>query len=262
MDAADRLWLSNSTGAGNGEINGRPARLAVLVSGGLDSAVLVAEAAAACQAVYPLYVRCGLRWEAEELAHLEQFLAAVATPALKPLQVLDVPTRDVYGDHWSLGGAEVPDALSPDEAVFLPGRNILLLSKAMILAHRLSIPAIALGSLSGNPFSDATPDFLDAFQRLMNEALGSQVRVLRPYARLAKLDVLRRGQHLPLEFSFSCLAPVAGIHCGACNKCAERRRAFAAAGLPDRTRYAASVDPIAAAGRAQPDAAAPSADAG
>src|SRR5690242_12740096 len=95
---------------------GGPSALAVLVSGGVDSAVLLAEAAREHAAVWPLYVRCGLYWEAVELDHLRRFLAAVAGPSLKPLHVLDVPVRDLYAGHWSLTGEGVPGADTPDEA--------------------------------------------------------------------------------------------------------------------------------------------------
>src|SRR3954468_162513 len=110
-----------------GHMEHDPRPLAVLVSGGLDSAILVGEACAARPAVHPLYVRFGLVWEEVELAHLRRFLAALRCATLRPLTVLDMPIRDVYGDHWSTTGVGVPDAASADEAVFLPGRNALLL---------------------------------------------------------------------------------------------------------------------------------------
>lgn len=211
---------------------------AVLLSGGLDSAVLVGEAAREHPAVHPLYVRCGLAWEAAELRAVEQFLAAVRNPALRPLTVLDVPVADVYGGHWSVGGRGVPDAESPDEAVYLPGRNVFLLGKAMVWCHLRGVPAVALGTLAANPFPDATPEFIADFERVVNRAVGGAVRVLRPYAGLTKAEVLARGRDLPLELTLSCLRPLDGRHCGRCNKCQERRTAFAAAGLPDRTAYA------------------------
>jgi 7-cyano-7-deazaguanine synthase len=211
--------------------------LAVLVSGGLDSAVLLGESLARHAAVHPLYVRSGLRWEAAESAHLRRFLDAVRGPALRPLTVLDLPVADLYGDHWSLTGHGVPDADSPDEAVFLPGRNVLLLAKALLWCHLHGVPDLALGLLEANPFPDATPAFFAAYAGAVNRAVGGHVRVSRPYAGLGKAEVLRRGRHLPLGDTLSCLVPVAGRHCGRCNKCAERRRAFAAAGLPDPTRY-------------------------
>src|SRR5579884_3306674 len=110
-------------------------RLAVLVSGGVDSAVLLGEAVRRGDDVAPLYVRCGLFWEEVELRHLRRYLAAVAAANLRPLHVLEVPVRDLYGPHWSLSGQDVPGADTPDEAVFLPGRNVLLLGKALLWCH-------------------------------------------------------------------------------------------------------------------------------
>src|SRR3954469_4090946 len=97
----------------------------VLVSGGLDSAVLLGTAVRCRPAVTPLYVRTGLAWEAAERACLDRFLAELPAAGLRPLVTLALPVADLYGDHWSLTGRDVPGADSPDEAVYLPGRNVL-----------------------------------------------------------------------------------------------------------------------------------------
>ena len=213
------------------------AALAVLVSGGADSAVLLAESLADHDRVFPLYVRCGLFWEEVELAHLRRFLEAVRRPALRPLHVLEMPVRDLYDAHWSLTGEGVPGVDTTDDAVFLPGRNVLLLSKAILWCHLRAVPAVALAPLEANPFPDATPEFFTDFADVVNRSVGGAVRVLQPYRGLHKADVLRRGRHFPLELTFSCIRPISGRHCGQCNKCAERRGAFAAAGMIDRTEY-------------------------
>ena len=209
--------------------------LAVLVSGGLDSAILLAEAAAAHPAVWPLYVRFGLAWEEVELAHLRRFVEAIASPNLRSLTVLEMPVRDLYGDHWSITGVDVPGSDTADEAVFLPGRNVLLLAKALLWCHLNEVPAVAMAPLESNPFPDATPAFFRAFEGAVNRAVGGDVRVVCPYAGMHKTDVLRRGAGLPLEWTFSCIRPAEGRHCGACNKCAERQKGFTDAGLPDPT---------------------------
>jgi 7-cyano-7-deazaguanine synthase len=211
--------------------------LAVLVSGGPDSAVLVGEAVQNYSSVYPLYVRCGLFWETVELDHLRRFLDAISSSALRPLTILEMPVGDLYPGHWSLSGEGTPGADTPDEAVFLPGRNVLLLSKAMLWCHLHVVPEVALATLGSNPFPDAAPEFCDAFEAVVNRAIGGRVRVSQPYWSLKKVDVLRRGRLHPLELTFSCIRPREDRHCGACNKCAERRRAFADAALPDRTPY-------------------------
>ncbi len=214
--------------------------LAVLVSGGLDSAVLLAEAARVYPAVHPVYVRTGLLWEAVERDHLARFLHAIRSPALRPLTVLDQPVEDLYGRHWSLTGDGVPGADTPDQAVFLPGRNVLLLAKPLLWCHLRGVPELATAPLGANPFPDATPAFYDGYAAAVARAVGAAaVRVLRPYADLHKCDVLRRGRGLPLGETFSCLRPASSSHCGRCNKCAERRHGFLEAGVEDPTLYAA-----------------------
>ena len=215
-----------------------PTELAVLFSGGLDSAVLVGEAVRHHRAVHPLYVRSGLFWEPAELEFAGRFLTALRSPTLRPLTTLEAPVTDICPDHWSVRGRDVPDADTPDEAVYLPGRNVFLLGKALVWCHLHEVPAVALGTLAANPFPDATDGFIAGFERIVNEAVGGSVRVVRPYAGMPKVEVLRRGRDLPLELTLSCLQPVGGRHCDRCNKCQERRQAFAEAGVQDRTPYA------------------------
>ena len=188
--------------------------LAVLVSGGLDSAILVGEALQSCSAVYPLYIRCGLFWEEVEQDHLRRFLQALSGPALKPLHVLHLPTVYLLADHWSVTGQGIPGAATPDEAVFLPGRNVLLLSKVMLWCHLHGVPAIAVGLLASNPFPDATPGFFTVLQAVVNQAVEGRVRVLQPYRNLHKAEVLHRARGLPLQWTFSCIKPIHGRHCG------------------------------------------------
>ena len=213
-------------------------QLAVLVSGGLDSAILLAEAARAYPAVHPLYVRTGLFWEPAELTHLARFLAALALPAVRPLRVLEQPVADLYGGHWSLTGVGVPAAGTPDEDVFLPGRNVLLLAKSLLWCHLNGVPELAMAPLAANPFPDATPEFFATYSGAVNQAVGGSVRVLRPYAELHKTDVLHRGAGLPLKDTFSCIRPAGGRHCGRCSKCFERQEGFRTAGVKDPTIYA------------------------
>lgn len=213
--------------------------LAVLVSGGLDSAVLLGRAARERSAVHPIYVRTGLTWEGVEFDYLTRFLAAIRTPALKPLVTLELPARDLYGDHWSTTGT-APDAEAGDEEFFLPGRNVLLLSKALIWCRLQRVPAVAMAVLAANPFPDATPQFFADFASAVGHAVGAKLRIETPYAGLTKSQVVALGRDLPLEHTFSCAAPVDGLHCGRCGKCGERGRAFRAAGVPDPTRYASA----------------------
>lgn len=215
--------------------------VAVLVSGGLESAILCVDLLRQFRRVHPLYVRFGLRWEQVELAWLTQYLNAVERPGLCPLAILDEPVSEIYGRHWSVGGSDVPDAASPDEAVYLPGRNLLFITKAAVWCRMRNVERLALGSLGTNPFSDSTPEFFQQMETVVNQAMDGRLRILRPFDRMHKHEVLKRGTDLPLQLTFSCLSPVDGLHCGQCNKCAERRHGFRSAHCNDPTRYAATL---------------------
>jgi 7-cyano-7-deazaguanine synthase len=209
----------------------------VLVSGGLDSAVALAEAAREGP-VAPVYIRSGLVWESAEMYWLGRFLQTVGAPALV---VLEMPVADLYGAHWSLTGDGSPGADSPDEAVYLPGRNLLLLSKTGVWAAENGCASIVMGPLAANPFPDGTRAFFDAMGEAIGLAmgLGGPLPVETPLSGLSKTEVVLRGAALPIELTFSCLNPTPDHgHCGECNKCAERRRGFAEAGVADPTRYA------------------------
>jgi 7-cyano-7-deazaguanine synthase len=214
-------------------------QMAVLTSGGVDSAILVADQSRQGDVVQPIYVRFGLSWERAEEGHLRRFLDALPPDrAPLPLVVLELPIADTYGAHWSVSGAGVPGEDTADSAVYLPGRNLLLLAKSSIWCALHGLDVIALGTLKGNPFSDSGPDFFDTFGALVGLGLGTKLSVETPFAELSKVEVLERGRDLALEHTFSCIRPADGLHCGRCNKCAERRRAFVASNMDDRTRYA------------------------
>ena len=212
--------------------------VAVLASGGLDSSILVAHLLDLGHDVTPVYVRFGLSWEDVEIRHLRTFLGSLASRPPKPLVVLDLPVIDTYGAHWSVTGRGVPDKSSSDEAVYLPGRNLLLLAKATVWCAVNEIRTVALGTLAANPFPDADAEFFGTFASLASRALGRPLDVATPFAGRAKRDVLKMGRSLPVALTFSCIAPVASNHCGSCNKCGERQQAFACLGIADTTQYA------------------------
>lgn len=215
--------------------------VAVLCSGGLDSAVLLVEMARLAGDAAPLFVRAGHVWEEAERAALARFVAAAGDRGIRPIRDLVVPVADIYGAHWSMTGSGVPTWDAPDEAVELRGRNLILLAKALVLAAIEGWPTVALGTLAGNPFPDATPAFFAAMAKAAGTAVGMDLRIVTPLLKWKKHEVIREGWNLPLEYSFSCMNPVGGMHCGNCNKCFERKTAFAAAGVPDKTTYAGEV---------------------
>ena len=212
--------------------------VAVLCSGGLDSAVLLVEMGRAAGHAVPVFVRAGHVWEDAEREALGRFLAAVGEPRIGTVRELSVPMHDLYGADWSMTGRGAPAWEAPDEAVVVRGRNLVLLSKTLILAAIESWPKIALGSLDRNPFRDATPEFFASLAAAASAGLGVSIEITAPFRTLAKVDVIRRGAGLPLHLTLSCLRPAPdGAHCGDCNKCRERAAAFTRAAVPDLTRY-------------------------
>ncbi|HEX9757699.1 MAG TPA: 7-cyano-7-deazaguanine synthase [Nitrospiria bacterium] len=220
---------SRSTPQGN--------QVCVLISGGLDSCILVEQLRKAYAKVHPLYIRTGLLWEDTELSWLRRFLEATAQAAVAPLSVLDLPMADVYGSHWGINGQNIPDGQSPDESVYLPGRNIILLSKAAVFCSMNHIGTMAIGVLKGNPFPDGSLPFLKRFGEILSTGLNFSLEVIAPFSTLSKEGVLERGGDLPLHLTFSCISPVDGYHCGDCNKCAERIKGFAYLNQVDQTEY-------------------------
>jgi 7-cyano-7-deazaguanine synthase len=211
---------------------------AVLLSAGLDSAVLAASESLAAP-VYPVYVSTGLAWEAEERKMLARLLATPLYEALAPVAELTFTVRDLYSPtHWAIRGV-APDFDTPDEDVYLIGRNIALLSKAAIHCAQHRIGRIVIGPLAGNPFPDATPAFFAAMAQALSLGLGHNLHIDAPFAHLHKQDVIVLGITLgvPLELTLSCMQPRAGRHCGECSKCRERRDAFIAAAVTDPTPY-------------------------
>jgi 7-cyano-7-deazaguanine synthase len=216
----------------------RPA-CAVLFSSGLDSAVLAASEARTSD-VHPIYVSTGLAWEGEELAAVDRLLAAPTYAEIAPVARLAFTVADLYPPtHWALRGTP-PAFDTPDEDVYLTGRNIILLSKAAIYCAQRKIPRIALGPLSGNPFPDATHEFFTTMARALSLGLAFDITIDAPFVTLDKSDVVRLGVTLgvPLELTLSCMNPRGGLHCGQCSKCRERRDAFHEARVADPTAYA------------------------
>jgi 7-cyano-7-deazaguanine synthase len=211
--------------------------VAVLVSGGLDSSALLAELVRRGSVVQPIYVRSGLRWEGVERYWLRHFLRALRAPRLRQLIELTLPAADVYRAHWSISGKGTPGYDAPLHSNYLPGRNLLLLSKAAVFCVEHDIGAIALAVLRDNPFADGTSEFFRRFAATARCAFGVPFEVRAPFRRLGKSAVIRRARGLPLHLTFSCARPSGRLHCGTCTKCAERQRGFQLAGVLDPTRY-------------------------
>lgn len=216
----------------------------VLLSGGLDSAVLAAHEAQAA-VVQPVYVSVGLAWEPGERAMVGRLLTApVFAGKVLPLVRVEFTMRDVYPPaHWAMRG-DPPAYDTPDRDAYLPGRNLALLTNAAMIAADSDATRIALGPLAGNPFPDARPEFFSAMATALSLGLDHPVEIVTPFLSWGKAQVIRRGVELgvPLELTLSCMNPAAAdavpLHCGLCSKCRERRDAFADAAVSDPSEYA------------------------
>lgn len=214
--------------------------VAVLFSGGLDSAVLLAHAMSR-GAAQPVYVSVGLAWEQQEREAAERLLSAAPYAGVaQPLVSLQVDMRDVYPpSHWAVRG-EAPAFDTPDEEVYIEGRNVVLLSKTAVYMARARLTRVWLGPLAANPFPDATPEFFGAMARALSLGLAASIEIEAPFSSMHKAEVIDLGARLgvPFGLTLSCMQPDRGRHCGRCSKCRERRDAFAEAGVEDPTEYA------------------------
>ena len=214
---------------------------AVLLSGGLDSAVLLALEMQDGGRPQPIHVRAGLAWEHAEARAIARLLAAPPFHGRLPaLATLNVDMHDVYPPtHWAITG-HPPAYDTPDEDVYLEGRNIVLVAKAAVLCARLRLDRVALGPLQGNPFPDATAEFFETMARALSLGLDRRFSIAAPLSTLHKPDVVRAGveMQVPLELTMSCMNPNEDTHCGRCSKCRERQEGFRDAGVTDPTTYA------------------------
>lgn len=176
----------------------------VLSSGGFDSNILIAEMEKKYSEVYPVYIKSGYFWEKAEIYWLKKYLKALKNKKIKPLTILDSPTKDIDKNNWAVTGKKTPDYASKDEEVYLPGRNLLLLSKAAVFAASKKISNIAIGSLAGNPFTDATSSFFRSLEKSASLALDFPINILTPFIKLKKKQIIELGKNLPIAFSFSC----------------------------------------------------------
>lgn len=213
--------------------------IGLLISGGLDSCILMGELLRQGHSVQPIFIRSHLCWEKAEINALQRYLGHQQALGLGELVILEVPLADLYGQHWSVTGEGTPGSTSAEEDVYLPGRNALLMVKAAVWCQLNHVGELALATLATSPFADANPQFVDRMQAVVDcYGNGSRpVRIALPFGEMTKRQVMQIGRGRPLELTFSCIRPTDGHHCGRCNKCAERQRAFQESGQEDPTHY-------------------------
>jgi 7-cyano-7-deazaguanine synthase len=215
----------------------------VLVSGGMDSAVVLAMAREQDFQCHALSVAYGQRHTSELVA------AARVAAALGAVQ-----HKTVTVDLRSIGGSALTADIDVPEnggdgipVTYVPARNTIMLSIALGWAEVLGANEIFCGvnAVDYSGYPDCRPAFIDAFEKLANVATkagveGAGLRIRAPLQHLSKADIAREGMRLGVDFAqtVSCYqADADGLACGHCDACRLRADGFAAAGLPDPTRY-------------------------
>ena len=216
----------------------------VLLSGGMDSATVLAIAQSEGHEGHCLTVDYGQRHQAE-LAAAAQVARALGAAGHR---VIRIDLTAFGGSALTDRSIGVPEAPTPGIPVtYVPARNTIFLSLALAWAEVLDARDIWFGAnavdYSGYP--DCRPEFMRAFETLANLATKSAVEGRRlalhtPIISLAKAEIVKRGTALGVDFAatVSCYqATEAGLACGRCDACRIRRAGFEAAGIPDPTRY-------------------------
>ncbi|MHB1084479.1 MAG: 7-cyano-7-deazaguanine synthase QueC [Thiobacillus sp.] len=217
----------------------------ILLSGGLDSATVLAIAREAGFACHALSLDYGQRHKAELIA------AARVAHSLGAVEhrVMQLGLGDIGGSALTDDAIAVPE--TPTEgipATYVPARNTVMLSLALAWSEVLGARDIFIGvnAVDYSGYPDCRPEFIAAFEHMANLATragieGEQLRLHAPLQYLSKAKIIQRGIELGVDYAqtVSCYqADVDGRACGRCDSCRLRREGFLAAGLSDLTRYA------------------------
>ena len=221
----------------------------LLLSGGLDSATVLAIARADGFAVHALSVDYGQKQEVELVAATRVAEAQGAASHT----VVHIDSRLFAGSALT-DPIEVPKDRSPEAmgdgipVTYVPARNLVFLSQALAFAESLGCYDLFCGvnAVDYSGYPDCRPEFIEAFERVANLATRSgtenaqTIRVHAPLIQLSKADIIRRGTALGVNYSIthSCYDPQNGLACGRCDACSLRKQGFLDAGYPDPTVYA------------------------
>jgi 7-cyano-7-deazaguanine synthase len=216
----------------------------VLLSGGLDSSTVLAMAGARGFICHALSIEYGQRHQAEidAAARVAQLLGAVEH------RVMRVDLAGIGGSALTDNRVAIPEAPTAGIPVtYVPARNTLFLSLALGWAEVVGATDIFVGvnAVDYSGYPDCRPEFIAAFERLARLATkagveGAQFKVHAPLIDMSKADIIRAGIALGVNFAMtvSCYqADAEGRACGKCDSCRLRAAGFAAALVPDPTRY-------------------------
>jgi 7-cyano-7-deazaguanine synthase len=217
----------------------------VLLSGGLDSATVLALARAAGRECFALSVAYGQRHEAE----LNAAARVAALLGAREHRVMDVNLASIGGSSLTDTSLAVPTSgpTSGIPSTYVPARNTIMLSLALAWAEVLEAREIHIGvnAVDYSGYPDCRPEFIEAFGKLAVLATkaaveGANMTIKAPLIGMTKAEIIRTGQSLGVDYSttVSCYqADRTGAACGLCDSCRLRREGFVSAGIPDATRY-------------------------
>ena len=214
--------------------------IVVLLSGGLDSSVLLADLQRRGHRLLALGCRYGAKHNRRELACARRMCAARDIP----FQTIDLGFIGAcFQSHLLQGGGDIPrdpyDKASMRQTV-VPFRNGILLAAAAGLAESAGAGAVAIAAHGGDHaiYPDCREPFMRSMGAAMRQGTYARIRLLRPYVGRSKAWIVARGAKLGVDFSRTWSCYVGGaMHCGSCGTCRERREAFLLAGVADPTRY-------------------------
>jgi 7-cyano-7-deazaguanine synthase len=223
----------------------QPRRAVVLLSGGLDSATVLAIARARGFECYALSVHYGQRHSAELAAARQIALASSA----REHRIMGVDLAGIGGSALTDAGIAIPEAPTTGIPItYVPARNTLLLSLALGWAEVVGAADIFVGvnAVDYSGYPDCRPEFIEAFENLARLATkagveGAHFKIQAPLIDMSKADIIRAGTALGVDYSVtvSCYqAAPDGAACAKCDSCRLRAAGFAAARIPDPTRYA------------------------
>jgi 7-cyano-7-deazaguanine synthase len=219
-------------------------RAVVLLSGGLDSATVLALAREQGRACYALSVGYGQRHGVE----LEAAAAVARALGAREHRVMHVDLANIGGSALTDHSIAVPTSASAGIPVtYVPARNTIMLSLAMAWAEVLDAREIHVGvnAIDYSGYPDCRPEFIAAFENLAGLATkagveGRKLSIRAPLLHLGKAQIVREGTRLGVDYGLtvSCYqADAAGAACGLCDSCRLRREGFVSAGVSDPTRY-------------------------
>jgi 7-cyano-7-deazaguanine synthase len=220
------------------------ARAVILLSGGLDSATVLALAVEAGVDCHALSVSYGQRHHAE----LDAAARVAHAMGAREHRIMRVDLGGIGGSALTDESIDVPtSAVAGIPVTYVPARNTILLSLALAWAEVLDAREIHVGvnAVDYSGYPDCRPQFVNAFQDLAAVATKAGVEgrgpmIRAPLMNMSKADIIRTGARLQVDYSLtvSCYqADARGLACGACDSCRLRREGFAAAGVADPTRY-------------------------